>query len=55
MAYGRHAAATVDIFGQMFVIGGIGTGKFSSFPLLPDGRIFRRKIFLGWENWVDVS
>ena len=27
MTYGRHDAAAVDIFGQMFVIGGIGPGR----------------------------
>jgi hypothetical protein len=26
MTYGRHAAAAVDIFGQMFVLGGFGPG-----------------------------
>ncbi len=34
MAYGRHAAAAVDIFGQMYVLGGIGQGGVSLLPFL---------------------
>ncbi len=33
MAYGRHAAAAVDIFGQMYVLGGIGQGGVSFYPV----------------------